>query len=228
MGTLHGRLPDLHQQILSILRIVCHNVGCHVGCIVGITKQTCFLGANFKYLLDYRFVVVLTRRCESCVTLIHLTAQVAVVGILEQGQTAGCMECEHPFALQTACLRLIGSHGNIGGRDSGEARCVVDHHLPCVGGVEEVFVEHQVEVGHAGVERLEFFLVLDGEACAAADEVLIQQLDGADLLRLESHLVAELIDVLYAGEEQRIHHDLVVSLRVEGICLLADSLHLGR
>ncbi len=131
------------------------------------------MGAGLENLVDNGLVAVLTLESKSGIALVHLLAQVAVVGKLKQGQTAGSMECKHPFAFHAAAIGLFGCLCDARLGQARKAGRIFDYNLECVGSVEKILVECQVQVGKLGIYSLEFFFLLGIEQCAVANEALI-------------------------------------------------------
>ena len=86
----------------------------------------------------------------------------------------------------------------------------------------------QVQIGKIGVEVLELLLLSLIEKSAGTHEVLVIGLDGADLIRCHTHIVAVIIQVFEALEQFVVHHDRILRFGVERIELLGYGNHLGR
>ena len=137
------------------------------------------------------------------------------------------MKGEYPFALFASLLSLYGGLGHGGLGDAGELGLILDDYLGLVGGVEKVFVVLEIEVGELFVKLGESGFVGIGEQGTATHEILIAQLDGAYLIRLQSERVASVIEGLDTLEEGGVHGDFVRDSRDHGEELLGDLFHLG-
>ncbi len=109
-GAGYSRFEHLHQQLGSCLRGLGHHAGGHhPGKVVKAHKSGLFI-AQPDYLGDDREVGIVAVRCEAGVSLVDCLAEAAVVGILQYGQTARCMEREDPETVKVAGLGLLGCH----------------------------------------------------------------------------------------------------------------------
>ena len=227
VDALDCRAPDLHKQVLGVLRGLGHDVGGHVGGVVGIAEQLGLGGAGLDDFSDDGIVVILSRRGLRSVGFVDLAAKVAVVGELENRQTARGMECEDPLAVEPALFGLVGGQGDCRLRQSREHCGIVNNELIGVGGFQKIAVELRVKFGQAVVELFEFFLVGCREQGAVAGEVAVAFLDGAKARAAQTELGAVVVEIFDALEEFVVHHDVVDCRPVEQHCLVGDFLKLG-
>ena len=227
VGALDGGTPDLHQQVFGGLDAAGHDVVGHEGAVVLEAQQTCLLGAGLQDFADDGAVVVLARRGECGVTLVHAAAQVAVVSVLEDGQARGSVQREDVLALKAAGLGLVGGYVDVALGQTGKLGLVVDDNLEVVGGGKQVLVELKVKVGQLAVDGLELGLALLVEQGARAHKVFVEVLQHQLLVAVEAELVARVIEFLYAGKEGGVHRHLVGVGGQQGLELLGHGLELG-
>ncbi len=137
------------------------------------------------------------------------------------------MECEYPVAV--AKVTLFGCFGSLCDARRGQAGklgAVVHHYLERVGGVEEVFVEGEIQFGKFGVYGFKFFFLFGREEGAVAGEVFVIILHCALLVGVEA--LAIVVDCLDAGEERVVHRHFVGKLRVCRIELFSYLHHFWR
>ena len=222
-----GGLPDAEQQLLGSLRSGSHLVGSHERSEIGEAHDGSFLGAGFDDLLNDGEIVVVAALSVAGVSAPHFLAEVAVVGILEDRQTRGSVESEDPFALFAALLGLGSGVGHCGSGDAGEVGLIVDYDLESIVGVEQIFVEFDVEIGEAVVHLLELRLLVVGEESAVEGEVAVDVLDCADLIVGEAERVAGVVEGLDAAEEAVVHHHLIGESAVLREDRVGDGAKLG-
>ena len=141
----HGRTPDLHEQVFGGSDGLGHDIAGHVGAVVLESQKRGFFSTHLQDAADYRQVVVFAAACQGGIALVYLFAEVAVVGILQQRQSAGCVEGEYPVSFAEATAGgFFGGDGYAAVGQSGKGRFVVDHNGECVGGVKQVAVECEV------------------------------------------------------------------------------------
>ena len=227
MRLLDSRFPNLHQQTLGGFHRLCHDI---VGLIVGIgleSEQVGFLLAQAQDCCNQRLVVVLVAIvCKVDVALIHLLAQRAVVGVCQERQTARSAQREHPLALQSGSLRLLGSLRDARSRQTSEVSLVVDHHPPIVCVVYNVVSKFQVSRSQLLVDVLQLSLLLRRQQRAATHHLLVVFLEQTFLRFCKVEFLAVVIHLLHAAEQTLVHHHLIVVFRQHGQNLLSKSLQL--
>ena len=223
-NTCHSRLPDLHEKIFGVGDGLGHYIVGHVRTVVFEAEELGFFCAGLKDLVDYRKVVVFAVGSEICIAFVHFAAQVAVVGILQQGQAARGVEREHPVAFaKTAVGGFFGCHGDARCGKTGEFGAVAYRDRERIGCIQQILVESEVKFGKLGIDGLKFLFLLRGEEGAVAGELLVVFLYGAFLIGVES--LAVVIYVFDASEKSIVHGHFVGKLRVFGIKCLGDLNH---
>ena len=114
-----------------------------------------------------------------------------------------------------------------GGHVEGHLGAVGELFTISVGCFQHILCEAHGEVGDAGVEFAEAFLLVGGHVGAAAHEVLVVLLEQAHLLGVEAEALALVVDGLDAGEEGCVEGYVVAMLRQQGRHLFLDGFHLG-
>ena len=217
-------LDEVIEQTIDIGGIGRHALHQHIVGIGIISQQLCHLAAQidqpFAYLQIVLLVVVGT---YGHVGHIHLTTQVAPVGIGHEGRIAGEVEREHPTLLVLLGSSLGGSLTLCVGQ-SAQLCFVGDVQLICLVLLQQVLRELQRE--HAGFfgQPAQLLLVLVTEQGTAAHKSVVRGLQQHTLLGRELTMV--LIDILDALKETTVERHVVGVLGEYGIELLGQGVHL--
>ena len=227
LGLADGGFPHLVQQTVNGLGGLCHaGLQRHGGEVV-ITHQTGLLQTGGHQLCADVGVVVLVAVVSAVdVAVENLLAQVAVVGILEEGHDAGVVQGEDPLAGHAVGLGGLGGCGDEVLGQSGQVFLLVNDQAEGVGLLEHVLSEGELEHGDAAVQLAQLGLTGRVEVGTAAHEVLVGLFQELLLLLVQLFLVLVLIDLLDALEQGGVQADVVAVLGEQGREFLAERLQL--
>ena len=190
-----------------------HVDGQHEVGVVVVTQQLGLLLSQLEHLLDEIFVVVFIAVVAAVVVgLVNLFTQVAVVGVLQEGDQAGLAEGKHPFAFHAIGFGLLGGGVDAALRQTGEVVLVVDDELETTVFLQQIISKLQAQSRELFVDLAQFGLLVGIESSTVTNKVLMIFFYHTDLLIVQSHLVTMLIDVVDLLEEFRVHRDGVAML----------------
>ena len=128
---------------------------------------------------------------------------------MQEGDEAGLAQGEHPFAFDAVGFGLLGSSVDASLGQAGEVGFILDDELVASVFLQQIVAELQAQSRELFVDFAQFLLLVGGQGGAVAHKVLFVLLDHANLLVVEAHFVAVLIDIVDALEEFRVHHNAV-------------------
>ena len=110
LGLGHGWSPNLVKQFFGVFHCLCHHI---VYLIVGKcveTKQVGLASTQFyNFVDDCEVVILVVVHRKMGISLIHLAAQFAVVGVCEYRQSYSPVHCEHPLPSHAIFCGKFGS-----------------------------------------------------------------------------------------------------------------------
>ena len=220
-------MPEILEELVDRLRVLGHPPLEDAIGVRFVAQELCLLGAKGQDLGQDLLVVELVAVVTAHdVGVEDLLAELAVVGVVEEGIDARPVGGEEPLALLARLRRRIRRALDDAGRKTGEVLFVVDEELVLVGFGEDIVAKAQTQCRQIGVDLPQAFLVGFGELGAAIHEIEIGLLQEPHLLRVELELVPLLVDRFDTLEELRVHEDVVAEGRAHRRHLLGDRLNL--
>ena len=217
LSCLNGGSPNLVEQVVDILGLLGHAcLQLHVGKGVE-TLYLCQLQAQVYDLSRDSFVVILVSMVATVVVhLVHLTAKVAVLGILEYWVATGTLHVETVLTLGTCALGQGSSLLYVAFRQAFKFVDIGYGDVGVVGIVKEVLCELQLQLCQLEVDFGDLLLGILAQESTATYKALVGLVEKALLLGVEVqglHLVKYSLDTL---EQSLVHVDIVAMSREQG------------
>ena len=223
-GFGHIGLQQLLHQSVHVFRVLGHTLFQRKVGVAFEAQHPGYFAAQVDDLAHNLQVVPLARGAQCGHSAINFLAEVAPVGVLEEGGVGGALERHHPsFQPATPGLHRCCFEGAFG--QSADFLLCRQMQGEGVGGMQLVLRELQRE--HAQFPALlgQYFLLLFGQQGAAAGEALVGVVEQFLLLRRElaPGVVVHGFDAL---KQACVHCDARCVLREQGLHLLREGFHL--
>ena len=223
--TLDGCAAQLFEEVLNGRGLLCHTLFEHKLCVVVVAKQVCALQAELHNAFHIGEVVVLTTHTFGARSPPHLLLQLTIRGVGQEGEHTCLLEGHGPALFATSLS--LGSH-------SLPYKCGQLCHLSLIGNVEaesvgcseHILLKLQRERGEFLGDFPILLLLLVGEVCTTAHEVVIGVLQKFCVLLIEVEALPLLIYSLHPLPERRVEVYIVREGDEFRLHFKCQSLHL--
>ena len=210
LGGLHGRFPNLVEQVVDVLRLLGHtSLQLHVGKGLVAHQVGHFQSQGHDLCRDGLVVVLVGMVATVVVHLVHAAAQVAVLGILEHGIATGALHVETVLALGTRALGQSGGLLYVRFGKSLQFLCVGYGNVTVVSVVHQVLGELKLQLGQLLVNLRTALLLGIVQHGTATHETLVGLLQQALLLGVKVQFVLPVIYGLHTEEKSLVHVHVV-------------------